>query len=44
MNPEITGRYAEVQGHRLYMDTGGDPGGRCLSSGGLYPHFSVPNH
>jgi pimeloyl-ACP methyl ester carboxylesterase len=30
MNPEITGRYAEVQGHRLYMDTGGDPGGQPM--------------
>ena len=27
MNPEISGRYATVQGHRLYMDTGGKPDG-----------------
>ncbi len=30
MNSEISGRYAVVQGHRLYMDTGGKPGGQPM--------------
>jgi pimeloyl-ACP methyl ester carboxylesterase len=30
MNPEITGRYAEIQGHRLYMDVGGEPSGQPM--------------
>jgi pimeloyl-ACP methyl ester carboxylesterase len=30
MKREIIGRYAEVQGHRLYLDTGGPPSGRPM--------------
>lgn len=30
MSTEIIGRYVEAAGHRLYMDTGGDPGGQPM--------------
>jgi len=39
MNTEIIGRYIDVDGHRLFMDTAGDPSGRpmiCLHTAGKH--------